>query len=144
MLSFALCEENEKLNVAISSTEEGVIISVLVCGLNIFISHRENCRIPHYTKFFGVAMVDIRFLNFNSLSLMAACVQINWFVVGWRVCSALLDINMWLLGGLNETWEVNIQYGSLTVTYKAGNRGIDWDWNPWLDSVGVLLKVTHI
>lgn len=39
-------------------TEEGIIISVLVCGVTIFTSHRENCRIPHYTKFFGVAMVD--------------------------------------------------------------------------------------
>lgn len=78
--------------------------------------HTAELRItPKVLFFFSfsllLATVDFHSLNFSIQSHMAACVQINWFVVG----RALLDIvNMQLLGGeferVKESREVNVHF----------------------------------
>lgn len=88
-----------------------IIISASVCGVAISTFHTTNSWVLHYIELFCLAMVDFYFLNFSSLFHTAACVQINWFVVGCTVFSALLDINMQLLGGFAEKQEVNIPLG---------------------------------
>lgn len=78
-----------KEGIRVESRSLLIIISAAVCGVRISTSHTTHRWTPHYTQgflFFSfslrLATVDFHSLNFSIQSHMAACVQINWFVVG--------------------------------------------------------------
>lgn len=110
---FLLClyrlHRNKKERLRVELRTVLIIISASACSVTFSTSHTTDHLIPHHTKVFCLAMVDFHFLNFTSPSYIAACVQINCFFL-WDALfySALLDIHMQLLGGLNEKQEVSI------------------------------------